>query len=40
MPAEGFITTAACYLVLYYGLKGLAALSERWLGLLPARARA
>ena len=32
MPAEGFITDAACYLVLYYGLKGLAALSERWLG--------
>jgi glutamine transport system permease protein len=40
MPAEGFLTTAACYLLLYYGLKGLAALSERWLGLLPARARA
>ena len=35
MPAEGFITTAACYLVLYYGLKGLAALSARWLGLRP-----
>ncbi|HEV2900160.1 MAG TPA: amino acid ABC transporter permease [Pseudaminobacter sp.] len=40
MPAEGFITTAACYLVLYYGLKGLAALSERWLGLRPVRSRA
>lgn len=40
MPAEGFITTAACYLVLYFGLKGLAALSERWLGLRPVRSRA
>lgn len=39
MPAEGFITTAACYLVLYYGLKGLAALSERWLGSRPAGSR-
>ena len=35
MPAEGFITTAACYLALYYGLKTLAASSERWLGLRP-----
>jgi glutamine transport system permease protein len=40
MPAEGFLTVAACYLVLYYGLKGLAALSERWLGLRSARSRA
>jgi glutamine transport system permease protein len=40
MPAEGFITTAACYLALYYCLKGLAALSERWLGLRSARSRA
>ena len=40
MPAEGFITTAACYLVLYYGLKGLAGLSERWLGLRPVGSRA
>lgn len=39
MPAEGFITTAACYLILYYGLKGLAALSETWLGSRPARSR-
>ena len=37
MPAEGFITIAAFYLLLYYGLKGLAALSSRWLGLQPAR---
>jgi glutamine transport system permease protein len=41
MPAEGFITTAACYLVLYYGLKGLAALSvRRWAGLRPVGCRA
>jgi polar amino acid transport system permease protein len=40
MPAEGFLTVAACYLVLYYGLKGLAALSGRWLGLRPVGARA
>lgn len=40
MPAEGFITTAACYLVLYYGLKGLAGLSEWWLGLRPMGSRA
>jgi glutamine transport system permease protein len=40
MPAEGFITTAACYLVLYYGLKGLAALSGRWLRLRPVGSRA
>jgi glutamine transport system permease protein len=40
MPAEGFITTAACYLVLYYGLKGLAALSVRWAGLRPVGCRA
>ena len=39
MPAEGFITTAACYLILYYGLKGLAALSGRWLGSQPMRSR-
>ena len=39
MPAEGFITTAACYLVLYYGLKGLAALYERWLTMSPQGAR-
>jgi len=37
MPAEAFLTTAACYLVLYYGLKGLAALSMFRLGLQPAR---
>ncbi|TIM52168.1 MAG: amino acid ABC transporter permease, partial [Mesorhizobium sp.] len=36
-PAEGFITIAAFYLLLYYGLKGLAALSGRWLGLAGAR---
>jgi polar amino acid transport system permease protein len=40
MPAEGFITVAALYLVLYYCLKGLAALSGRWLGLRPTGARA
>lgn len=40
MPAEGFITVAAFYLMLYYCLKGLAALSGRWLGLGPARSRA
>ena len=40
MPAEGFLTVAACYLVLYYGLKGLATLSGRWLGLRPVAARA
>ena len=40
MPAEGFITVAAFYLLLYYCLKGLAALSGRWLGLRPARSRA
>ncbi|MBA8879618.1 amino acid ABC transporter permease [Phyllobacterium myrsinacearum] len=40
MPAEGFITTAACYLVLYYGLKGLAALSGRWLGVQSVRSGA
>jgi polar amino acid transport system permease protein len=39
MPAEGFITVAAFYLLLYYCLKGLAALSGRWLGLRPARGR-
>lgn len=37
MPAEAFLTTAACYLVLYYGLKALASLSMRWVGLQPAR---
>lgn len=40
MPAEGFITVAAFYLLLYYCLKGLAALSGRWLGLKPAGGRA
>ncbi len=40
MPAEGFITVAALYLLLYYCLKGLAALSGRWLGIGPARSRA
>lgn len=40
MPAEGFITIAAFYLLLYYCLKGLAALSGRWLGLRPAGSRA
>ena len=39
MPAEGFITTAACYLVLYYGLKSLAVLSARWLGVRPIGSR-
>lgn len=39
MPAEGFITTALCYLILYYGLKTLAASSERWLGVLPTGSR-
>jgi polar amino acid transport system permease protein len=37
MPAEAFLTTAVCYLVLYYGLKALAVLSMRWVGLQPAR---
>jgi glutamine transport system permease protein len=40
MPAEGFITVAACYLVLYYALKGLAIWSERRLGSRPTRSRA
>ncbi len=40
MPAEGFITVAAFYLLLYYCLKGLAALSGHWLGLGQARSRA
>jgi polar amino acid transport system permease protein len=40
MPAEGFITTAACYLLLYYGLKGLADASARWLGSRSAKAGA
>ncbi len=40
MPAEGFITVAAFYLLLYYCLKGLAALSGRWLGLRSAGGRA
>jgi glutamine transport system permease protein len=35
MPAEGFITVAALYLILYYCLKGLAALSAHGLGLRP-----
>jgi polar amino acid transport system permease protein len=39
MPAEGFMTIAAFYLLLYYGLKGLAALSAYWLGLAPTGAR-
>lgn len=39
MPAEGFITTAACYLALYYGLKSLAVLSARWLGVRPIGSR-
>jgi glutamine transport system permease protein len=39
MPAEGFITVAALYLILYYCLKGLAALSARGLGLRPAGSR-
>lgn len=33
MPAEGFVTTALCYLILYYGLKALAGTSGCWLGL-------
>ncbi|MFB9979961.1 amino acid ABC transporter permease [Mesorhizobium kowhaii] len=37
MPAEGFLTIAAFYLLLYYCLKGLAALSGRWLGTAGAR---
>jgi His/Glu/Gln/Arg/opine family amino acid ABC transporter permease subunit len=36
MPAEAFLTTAAGYLILYYGLKGVAALSTLRLGLKPA----
>ena len=40
MPAEAFITVAACYLLLYYGLKGLARGSERWLGSRTVRSRA
>ncbi|MEO9338269.1 amino acid ABC transporter permease [Mesorhizobium sp. SB112] len=39
MPAEGFITVAAFYLVLYYCLKGLAAFASHWLGREPARSR-
>ena len=39
MPAEGFLTIAVFYLLLYYCLKGLAALSGRWLGLRPAGGR-
>ena len=39
MPAEAFITVAACYLLLYYGLKGLARGSERWLGSRTVRSR-
>jgi polar amino acid transport system permease protein len=39
MPAEGFITTAACYLVLYYGIKWLAALAVCWASLRPVRSR-
>jgi len=38
MPAEGFLTIAAFYLLLYYGLKALAVLSGRWLGTAGARA--
>lgn len=37
MPAEGFITVAVCYLLLYYGLKGLAGLSARSLGAQPGQ---
>lgn len=37
MPAEGFLTIAAFYLLLYYGLKGLAGVSSRWLGTAGAR---
>ena len=40
MPAEGFLTIAAFYLLLYYCLKGVAALSARRLGLKPAGGRA
>ena len=39
MPAEAFITVAACYLLLYYGLKGLARGSDRWLGSRTVRSR-
>ena len=39
MPAEAFITVVACYLLLYYGLKGLARGSERWLGSRTVRGR-
>ena len=39
MPAEAFITVAGCYLLLYYGLKGLARGSERWLGSPAVRSR-
>lgn len=36
MPAEAFLTTAVGYLILYYGLKGVATLSTLRLGLKPA----
>ncbi|HEV2678000.1 MAG TPA: amino acid ABC transporter permease [Aliidongia sp.] len=39
MPAEAFLTTAACYLLLYYGLKSVAALATLRLGLRPAALR-
>ena len=39
MPAEALITVAGCYLLLYYGLKGLARGSERWLGSRTVRSR-
>ncbi|AEH87572.1 polar amino acid ABC transporter, inner membrane subunit [Mesorhizobium opportunistum WSM2075] len=38
MPAEGFLTIAAFYLLLYYCLKGLAVLSSSWLGTTGVRA--
>jgi len=37
MPAEGFLTIAAFYLLLYYCLKGLAVASSQWLGSAGAR---
>ena len=37
MPAEGFLTIAAFYLLLYYCLKALAVVSSRWLGSAGAR---
>ena len=37
MPAEGFLTTAAFYLVIYYMLKGFSSWSEKRLIFREAR---